>query len=196
MALEIVKYGHPALRHKSTPVTEINSELRKAISEMFELMYAAKGIGLASNQVAIPRQFFILNLTGDAAEKDEEVVFINPVILNRKSSCEGEEGCLSFPGLYGPVKRAGEVLIEAFDLDGNCFEMTLSAKEDDLAVRAVQHESDHLDGMLFIDRMTDRARKDRQVEIDQFEQDFLARQAAGEIESMDVLKRKLATWPN
>ncbi|MBA4031324.1 MAG: peptide deformylase [Planctomyces sp.] len=196
MALEIVKYGHPALRHKSAPIQEIDANLRKVVAEMFELMYAANGIGMAANQVAIPLRFFILNLSGEPEEKEEELVFINPVILNRKGTCEGDEGCLSFPGLYGPVKRSGEVIIEAFDLEGQCFEFKLSAKEDDLAVRAVQHETDHLDGVLFIDRLTEAAKRAKQPDIEEHERLFLARQAAGEIEPMDVLKRKLATWPN
>ncbi|HUQ71185.1 MAG TPA: peptide deformylase, partial [Planctomycetaceae bacterium] len=163
--MEIVPYPHPALRWKSRPVREIDASLRKTVDEMFELMYAAKGIGLAANQVGLPYRLFVLNLAGEREAKDEELVFLNPEILKRKGTTEGEEGCLSFPGLYGDIKRAAEIIVEAFDLDGNVFEYDL----DELASRAVQHESDHLDGVLFIDRMTDSVRKASEPMLEDFE---------------------------
>jgi peptide deformylase len=185
--MEIVLYPHPALRWKSRPVQEIDAGLRKTVSEMFELMYAAKGIGLAANQVGLPYRLFVLNLAGEKDAKDEEVVFLNPEILKRKGTTEGEEGCLSFPGLYAPVKRAAEVVVEAFDLDGNVFEYDL----DELAARAVQHENDHIDGVLFVDRLADAVRREHQPAITDFETQFRRRQAAGEVPSDDVLKREL-----
>lgn len=187
-AMEIVLYPHPALRWKSEPVQEINAALRKSVAEMFELMYAANGIGLASNQVGIPLRFFVLNLTSEAEEKEEELVFINPELIKRKGTTEGEEGCLSFPGLYGPVKRSETVTIEAFDLQGQPFAMDL----DELAARAVQHETDHLDGVLFIDRMTDTARRAVDPVVADFESQFRRKQAEGEISSDDELRKKLA----
>ncbi len=188
--MEIVLYPHPALRWKSQPVQEINTALRQTVAEMFQLMYAAKGIGLASNQVGIPLRFFILNLSGEDAEKEEEIVFINPELVKRKGTTEGEEGCLSFPGLYGPVKRSEFVTIEAFDLQGQPFEMDL----DELAARAVQHETDHLDGVLFIDRMTDTARRAVEPVVTDFESQFRRKQAGGEIPSDEELRKKLAEW--
>ena len=154
--MDIVPYPHPALRWKSKPVKTIDANLERIVAEMFELMYAAKGIGLAANQVALPYRLFILNLAADPAEKSEELVFINPRFLRRKGTVEGEEGCLSFPGMYGQVKRSSKVAIEAFNLKGENFEYAL----DELAARAVQHESDHLDGVLIIDRTTDDARRE------------------------------------
>ena len=186
-AMEIVPYPHPALRWKSRPVKEIDANLRKVVAEMFELMYAAKGIGLAANQVALPYRLFVLNLTGDASEKDEELVFLNPEILKRKGTIEGEEGCLSFPGLYGDVKRAAEIVVEAFDLDGNVFEYNL----DELASRAVQHETDHLDGVLFIDRMTETVRKTAEPMLEDFETQYRKAQAEGKFETDEVLKQRL-----
>lgn len=186
--MEIHPYPHPALRWKSQPVREINAALRQTVREMFDLMYSAQGIGLASNQVGIPQRFFILNLTADPAEKGEEIVFINPEIVKRKGTSEGEEGCLSFPGLYGPVKRSEAVVIEAFDLRGQPFEMTL----DDLAARAVQHENDHLDGVLFIDRMTDVARRTVEPVIADFEAQFRRKQAEGAFLSDEEIRKKLA----
>jgi peptide deformylase len=185
--MEILPYPHPALRWKSKPIQEINDDLRRVVAEMFELMYAAIGIGLAANQVGLPYRLFILNLTADPEAKDEEIVFVNPEILKRKGSTEGEEGCLSFPGMYGQVKRAAKVEIEAFDLDGTCFEYSL----DELAARAVQHESDHLDGVLFIDRLTETARRELDPVITDFETQFRRWQSDGRYESDEVLKREL-----
>lgn len=185
--MQIVHYPHPALRWKSKPITEINAALRSTVRQMFDLMYESRGIGLAANQVALPYRLFVVNVTGDPAEKDEEFVFINPEIVRRKGNAEDEEGCLSLPELYGPVRRPQEIVVEAFDLDGNGFEMTL----DDLPGRAIQHEFDHLDGVLFIDRLTDAARRERQPRIDEFESVFRRQQASGEIPSDDELRRQL-----
>jgi peptide deformylase len=185
--MEILPYPHPALHWKSKPILEINDDLRRIVAEMFDLMYAAKGIGLAANQVGLPYRLFILNLAGEREAKDEEVVFINPEIIKRKGSTEGEEGCLSFPGMYGQVKRAAKVEIEAFDLNGQCFEYSL----DDLAARAVQHETDHLDGVLFTDRMTDLARRELDPVIADFETQFRRWQSEGRYPSDEEIKREL-----
>lgn len=177
--MEIVLYPHPALRWKSQPIREINDEVRNVVKEMFELMYAAKGIGLAANQVGLPWQLFVLNLTADPNEKEEEHVFINPEIVERKGSEEGEEGCLSLPKLYGDVRRASEIVVEAFDLDGQAFEMDL----DDLAARCVQHETDHLQGVMFIDRMTESKRKEVEPTVADFVAHFRRQQELGTIPS-------------
>lgn len=187
--MQIVPYPHPALRWKSKPIQEINDDLRRIVAEMFELMYTAKGIGLAANQVGLPYRLFILNLTGDKDEKEEETVFINPEILKRKGTTEGEEGCLSFPGLYGQVKRAAKIDVEAFDLNGTCFEYSL----DDLAARAVQHEMDHLDGVLFIDRMAETARREIDPVVTDFDSQFRRWQTEGKFPADELLKRELLT---
>lgn len=173
--MQIVRYPHPALRFKSVPITQITAELRSAVSEMFDLMYSAEGIGLAANQVGLPFRFFVLNLTGKREEKDQEHVFINPEIVRRKGSQEGEEGCLSIPKLYGQVRRADEIVVEAFDLDGQGFELEI----DELASRAIQHESDHLDGVLFTDRMSDSARREIATTLEDFESQFRRQQELG-----------------
>jgi len=185
--MDILPYPHPALRWKSKQIQEINDDLRRIVAEMFTLMYAAKGIGLAANQVGLPYRLFILNLSADPEDKEEELVFINPEILKRKGSTEGEEGCLSFPGMYGPVKRAAKIEVEAFDLNGQCFGYSL----DDLAARAVQHESDHLDGVLFIDRMTETAGRELQPVVGDFETQFRRWQSEGRYPSDEILKREL-----
>lgn len=185
--MQIVQYGHPALRWKSKPVQAITDDLQNIVREMFELMYAAKGIGLAANQVGLPYRLFVVNVTADPTEKDEEIVFLNPRISRRKGSASGEEGCLSLPGLYANVDRAEEIVIEAFGLDGEGFEMDL----DDLPARVVQHETDHLDGILFIDRLNPDDRMKAELKVIGFESDFRKQQALGEFPSDDQIKRQL-----
>lgn len=124
-------------------------ELKNVVREMFDLMYAQEGIGLAANQVDLPYRFFILNVEGNP-EQGEELVFLNPVIGKRSGTVEAEEGCLSFPGIYAPVKRSAKITISAYNLAGEEVNYALSG----LTARGAQHEYDHLDGVLFIDRLT------------------------------------------
>ena len=185
--LEIVHFPHPALRWKSKPLTEITAEVKDVVRQMFELMYEAKGIGLAANQVALPWRLFVLNLTGDASAREEEIVFINPEITHRKGSQEGEEGCLSLPKLYGQVRRAEEIVVDAFDLDGQGFELTV----DDLGARAVQHETDHLDGVMFTDRMSDSGQREVSSVLSDFEMHFRRQQQLGKYPSDDQIREEL-----
>ncbi len=147
--LRIVKYPHPALRHKSKPLRRVDNELKDTVRRMFDLMYEHKGIGLAANQVDLPYRFFIINTDGDPAT-GEEHVFLNPVISKRSGTVEAEEGCLSFPEIYAPVKRSARIVISAYNLAGQEVNYELTG----LLARAAQHENDHLDGVLFIDRLT------------------------------------------
>lgn len=186
--MEIVKHPHPALRYKSVPVTRIDAVLRSTVSKMFELMYEANGIGLAANQVALPFRFFIVNLQADAEAKDEEFVFINPVIRNKKGNEVAEEGCLSLPGLFADVRRPVSLTIEAYDLDGQSFEMKL----DELPARVVQHELDHLDGIMFTDKLVSPASVENVARMDDFEQEYRNAQDSQTMPSDDVLRRQLA----
>jgi peptide deformylase len=185
--MEIVRYPHPALRWKSRPVAEINARLRSIVREMFELMYDAKGIGLAANQVALPFRLFIVNPSGDPKQTDQELVIVNPAIISRKGSAEGEEGCLSLPEMWGQVRRAEEIEVEAYDLKGREFRLKLK----DMPARVVQHETDHLDGVLFPDRMTDTARLELAPQLEEFEAIHRRRQEAGLLPPDDVLKARL-----
>lgn len=185
--MQIVQYGHPALRWKSKPIQSINDELRSVVREMFELMYSAKGIGLAANQVGLPLRFFVVNVTADPVQKDEEFVFLNPRIRRRKGATSGEEGCLSLPGLYANVERAEEIVVEAYDLEGEGFEMDL----DELPARVVQHETDHLDGVLFVDRLTPDDRLKVEPKLLGFESEFRKQQSTGQFPSDDEIKRQL-----
>src|SRR5688500_15974234 len=115
--MQIITYPHPTLRHVSKPIRRVDAELRQLVREMFGLMYAAKGIGLAANQVDLPVRLFIVNLSGKEGEGEEQV-FINPVVSSPKGSDEAEEGCLSLPGLYGQVIRPKTVRVNAYNLSG------------------------------------------------------------------------------
>ena len=185
LVARIVPFPHPALRYESRPVTQIDDALRHSVRAMFDLMYEAKGIGLAANQVALPFRFFILNITADPDQKDQEQVFINPEIVKRHSSIEEEEGCLSFPGLYAKVRRARTIRVRAFDLQGK--EIDLEAT--DLLGRAIQHETDHLSGKLFIDYLGPLSKVPAGVKVAEFEKQFRRDQAQGVIPSdADIMK--------
>ena len=148
--MRILKYPHPALRHKSKPLRRVDTELKLSVRAMFDLMYEHKGIGLSANQVDLPYRLFVLNVESESAAVEHEHVFINPVIAKRKGNIEAEEGCLSFPGIYAPVRRSEKITISAYNLAGEEVTSELSG----LLGRAAQHEYDHLDGVLFIDRLS------------------------------------------
>ena len=185
--LEIVLHPHPALRWKSKEVSRIDDELRAMVAEMFELMYAARGIGLAANQVALPYRLFVINPTGDKEEKDQELVFINPQITRKNGSETDEEGCLSLPEIFGPVTRATKIIVDAFDLHGEQFELEL----EDLHARVVQHEYDHVEGVMFTDRVPPGELQKIQPLISDLELQFRNRQKEGTAESDQQLKAKL-----
>lgn len=187
--MEIITYPHPTLRRVSRPLRRVDADLRGTIRQMFELMYAAKGIGLAANQVGLPLRFFLVNL--EAEPKGEELVFINPVIsLPRGGSEEAEEGCLSLPGLYGPVMRPKQVRINAYSLAGSEVQFDATG----LFARCVQHELDHLDGVLFPDRMSATARADIAEGLDEFEAEFKSRRDTGGIPSDEEIAKQWAEW--
>jgi peptide deformylase len=185
--LEIVLHPHPALRWKSKEVSRIDDELRAMVAEMFELMYAARGIGLAANQVALPYRLFVINPTGDIEDKDQELVFINPQITRKNGSETDEEGCLSLPEVYGPVTRATKIIVDAFDLNGRQFELEL----EDLHARVVQHEYDHIEGVMFTDRVPSIELQKVQPVISDLESQFRNRQKEGVTESDEQLKARL-----
>ena len=169
--MEIVKYPHPTLRHKSKPLCRVDGEIKKAIGEMLDLMYADEGIGLAANQVDLPYRLFVMNVHSDPAAREEEHVFINPVITSRKGRAEDREGCLSFPEIFAPVHRPAKITVNAYTLDGRELR-ELSYEMDGLYARAVQHELDHLDGVLFIDRFSQTNLMAIKEELEELEQEF------------------------
>ncbi len=185
--LEIVLHPHPALRWKSRELTKIDAELKQMVGQMFDLMYAARGIGLAANQVALPYRLFVINPSGDREDKDREMVFINPQISRRNGSEEDEEGCLSLPEIFGPVTRATRIIVDAFDLAGQQFEVEL----EDLDARVVQHEYDHIEGIMFTDRVAPSYMPKLQPLIADLELQFRNRQKEGTIPSEEEFKSQL-----
>jgi peptide deformylase len=150
--LKIRKYGDPSLRRRAAPVREITPEIRRIIDDMIETMYDEVGIGLAAPQVGVPLRLMVV---GD--EKGAEArALVNPMIAEQGGEVTAEEGCLSLPGIFAPVTRAEWVRLEAQDLEGK----PVAIRARGLAARVFQHEMDHLDGVLFIDRL-DAMTRDR-----------------------------------
>ena len=150
MALfEIKKFGCPSLRRKAQPVESVTEEVRTLVDDMFETMYAAEGIGLAAPQVGVSRRVVVLDVSPSDSE-GEALVLINPELARGEGEVVGEEGCLSLPGVVGDVKRWAQVHVKALDRDGN----VVSGVMTDIAARAVQHEVDHLNGVLVTDHFS------------------------------------------
>ncbi len=146
--LRIVKYPDPILRQKTSLVDPAEPGLADLIANMFETMYAARGVGLAANQVGLAKRLAVIDCSsGD--EPSQRLILINPRIVETRDEIEEEEGCLSFPGLRGTTRRFLWARVQAVGLDGKSFEVA----GDDLLGKALQHELDHLDGRLFIDRL-------------------------------------------
>lgn len=184
--LKIIQYPHPTLRHVSKPLKRVDAQLRDMIKQMFPLMYAAKGVGLAANQVDLPYRFFIVNEKSDP-EKGEELVFINPVLSRHKGSAEAEEGCLSLPGLYADVMRAEHVTIDAYNLDGQ----PVHIEAEGFLARVLQHETDHINGKLFVDRLGTAAQLEVRDALREFEIQFTSQQEHKELPDEAAMKRRL-----
>jgi peptide deformylase len=149
MILEIVKYPAPILSQPGEPVTEFDKELRKLVADMFETTYASQGIGLAAPQVGVSKRLTVVDLSMGKDPKDR-LVLINPEIISSEGKLYEEEGCLSFPDIREKIVRAAKVRIRAQNEHGKWFEMD----GEELLSRCMQHEIDHLNGMLFIFRMS------------------------------------------
>ncbi len=145
--LEILKHPDPRLRNKSVPVAAVDDEVRKLVDDMFETMYFAPGIGLASIQINDPRSIVVIDIS---EEKNQPVCLINPVVTKSSGHSVHEEGCLSLPGIYENVARAEEVTIEALDRDGK----SIVLEADGVLAICIQHELEHLEGKLFVDHLS------------------------------------------
>jgi len=149
-ALSIVKYGDSVLETQCAPVTDFGTpELRKLVVDMFETMYVARGVGLAAPQVGVGSQLTVID-TSSGEDPSKQLVLINPTIVKREGSQIGEEGCLSIPGFREDVRRAAHVVVQAKDIDGNDIEVA----GEELLARALQHEIDHLHGILFLNHLS------------------------------------------
>jgi peptide deformylase len=166
-ALEIISYPDPRLREPGAPVNLVDDAVRALAGRMFELMFASSGVGLAAPQVGLSLRMFIASPT---FEQDDRRVYINPEIIAREGAQDGEEGCLSFPNISCKVKRAGICTLRAVGLDGETFEET----GEGLTARIFQHEYDHLDGRLLVDRMGSVARMANRKALAELETEFAA----------------------
>jgi peptide deformylase len=176
MILEIVKYGHPVLRKKGAKIESITPEIKKLIADMFETMEENHGVGLAAQQVGVAKQLTVidvravtdrpstLELNGQPADVADimPLVLINPEVTPVGETVTGGEGCLSFPEIFAEITRPGVVDVQALDAKGK----PLAFRCGGLLARAVQHETDHLHGILFIDRMDKKTKLELQSELD------------------------------
>ena len=176
MILPLTYYGNPVLRQKGALVEDITPELQELIDDMFETMEEYRGIGLAAQQVGRPIQLTVIDISPvedrpstlelDGEEKDPKsfmpLVLLNPKIEPLGSEDKGGEGCLSFPELYGEVSRPGKIRVNALNRQGETIEFVCGG----LLARCVQHETDHLHGILFIDRMDSEDKAELREELD------------------------------
>ena len=150
MIYSIVKYGQPVLEQSAAEITEFDTEeLHQLVEDMFTSMYAAKGVGLAAPQIGIGKRIAVIDIT-TGEDPAQKIVLINPKIVDRQGSQTSEEGCLSLPSFREPVTRANKVTVRAHDAQGKQFEMT----GEELLARAFLHETDHLNGTLYINHIS------------------------------------------
>ena len=151
--LDILEFPDPRLRTKAKPVTQVDDSIRKLADDMLETMYAAPGIGLAATQVNVHQRIVVIDVSED---KNQPLVLINPEFEVIEGEQQYDEGCLSVPGFYETVTRAEKIRLKALDRNGQPFEL----EADGLLSVCIQHELDHLDGMLFVDHIS-RLKRDR-----------------------------------
>ena len=160
--LDIRVLGDPVLRKETELVSSITPEIRTLISEMFDTLYAAEGIGLAAPQIGRVERIAVMDVEG------QKFAFVNPEIIEREGSVRGEEGCLSIPEIFGDVTRSSRVVVRALDEDGNQIEV----EGTELLSRCMQHEIDHLDGKLFIDYLSVLKRRSAMSKWDKIREDY------------------------
>ena len=180
MILEIVKYGNPVLRQKGAKIGGITPEIKKLVADMFETMEANHGVGLAAQQIGRALQLTVIDVRGAQKERPSTLelagkpadiseimplVLINPVVTPVNEKAKGSEGCLSFPEIFGEINRPESVDVTALNEKGK----PISFRCGGLLARAVQHEADHLNGILFIDRMDKKVKAEIQPELDELQ---------------------------
>ena len=170
--MELTYYPDPILRQKAKPVEEIDDEVMARVREMFDLMYEKRGVGLAAPQVSWSVRLCVINPTPD--QRANETVCINPVLTALSGEEVAEEGCLCFPEVHGNIPRATRLTARYYDLEGRRHEVAAEA----LLARIFQHEVDHLDGRLIIDRMTPASRATVAGRLRELEREFKAQRRA------------------
>lgn len=184
--LEIKKFGCPTLKKPCELISEVDEEVRSLVTTMFETMYANEGIGLAAPQVGVSRRILVLDVRPSDPTKEPRA-FINPTIVSMKGEIVGEEGCLSLPGVTGEVKRAEEIRVEAGDETGAPFSFEALGIE----ARALQHEIDHLDGTLVVEKFSVIRRNILRSQLRRLKKEG-GRQASEPVE-MEAMVRESAT---
>ncbi|XP_050271204.1 peptide deformylase 1B, chloroplastic/mitochondrial [Quercus robur] len=186
--LKIVEYPDPILRAKNKRIDSFDDNLQKLVHEMFDVMYKTDGIGLSAPQVGINVQLMVFNPVGERGE-GEEIVLVNPRVYKySKKMVLFNEGCLSFPGIYADVVRPETVKIDARDIKGARFTVSLS----DLPARVFQHEFDHLQGILFFDRMSDEVLDSIRTELQALEKKYEEKTGLASPERIETRQRKKA----
>lgn len=168
--MEVLKYPDPLLRRSGKDIAEFDDSLSATVENLLETMYQYHGVGLAAPQVGLALNLLVLNPTGTADEADDQRVLINPKIKSRKKLEYGEEGCLSFPGIYAEVERHRNIVVEYQDLTGAHKEEKLEG----FLARIVLHEMDHLQGVLFVDRLSPAERIRVRSKLAELEKRFAA----------------------
>ena len=189
MQLSIIQYPHPTLRVRSKPIRRVDQDLRNIAAQMLDLMYEFDGVGLAANQVDVPIRLFVVNPAGERGE-GEELILLNPELQMPKGIESNEEGCLSLPEIHGQVKRPKSIRLSAYDLKGNPIERVV----DGFLARVLQHENDHLDGVLFFDRMSEEAKRELDDRLSDLETVFRSKQKSGAIPRDEELVARLGKW--
>ena len=174
LSFDLTLYPAPVLRRAAAPVEAFDDELERTVAAMFELMFASRGVGLAAPQVGLKKRILVLNDEGDPEKPELNLVLINPRIVDRKGKrTKYEEGCLSFPGIYAEVERPAQCTVEAQDLKGETF----TAEYDGFRSRIIQHEYDHLEGVLLVDRMSPADKLRNKALLEELVEDFKSKEA-------------------
>jgi peptide deformylase len=158
--LKVLTYGDPVLRQPTEKVHKVSAKIQKLVADMFDTMYAQNGVGLAAPQVGVLKKIFVLDCTTEDNVLPK-MVFINPTLVRKSGAILSREGCLSFPEVFTEVKRYDTVTVRYMDISGKPREMTVEGGG--LLCRAIQHEFDHLEGVLFVDHVVDQAEADQQL---------------------------------
>jgi len=158
---KVVKYGEPSLREPSKEVHKVSQKIKTLVEDMLDTMYAQNGVGLAAPQVGENYRIFVIDVSTNN-EPLNPIVFINPKIIKKSGAVISHEGCLSFPEAFTDVKRYANVMVKAMDKNGRSF--VLEAKDGTLLSRCIQHEFDHLNGILFIDHVINRFEAEAELE--------------------------------
>eukprot|EP00904_Undaria_pinnatifida_P012042 jgi/Undpi1/7969/HiC_scaffold_24.g10441.m1 len=167
--LRILKYPHPALRAENAEIDVFDDDLKKLAKDMLKVMYAAKGVGLAAPQVGVNKRLMVFNPEGDAGHWLDEIILVNPrIVASGKGKITDEEGCLSFPDMGGQVERRNWVKVEALNARGK----KVKKKYTDWTARIFQHEYDHLDGKVYIDRLSPEEKEKVKPTLEKLIKDF------------------------